>query len=304
MKLFSSTILATVSSTWEQPKYKDFLRALESKSAEDWGAPVGKANAFWSLCPALNVPENGSVVCNQSTCALVCDPGSFERYNQSFIFSGFVGIGRRRTKCRWNPWKGFHFKRQLGECGSCPILAPPPRGTFVNCRLNWLGKEKCVYKCDDGPSSIFDGTIFRAGISIVCKCPRTNNRVCGWYDSRKINTIITDADVATFVCPTTTTSITTTTTTTTTTTREKYESGPNFLPSGLSCPNQAAPVSRSDRIIGGTQVNRESTWPWLVKLPGCGGSIISKNPVGQNDWILTGKFFKNKLDSSCISSQI
>ena len=69
---------------------------------------------------------------------------------------------------------------------------------------------------------------------------------------------------------------------------------------GLTCANPGNPFSvrrkrkiknmATSKIIGGQVVNRESTWPWIVKLPGCGGSIISKNPSGENDWILTGSF--------------
>jgi len=70
-----------------------------------------------------------------------------------------------------------------------------------------------------------------------------------------------------------------------------WEEGPVSLPAGLSCPAPENPFQRSaDRIVGGQDVDRATTWPWIVDLNGCGGSIISKNPSGKSDWILTGTF--------------
>jgi len=67
-----------------------------------------------------------------------------------------------------------------------------------------------------------------------------------------------------------------------------WEEGPVSLPAGLSCPAPENPFQRSaDRIVGGQDVDRATTWPWIVDLNGCGGSIISKNPSGKSDWILT-----------------
>ena len=75
----------------------------------------------------------------------------------------------------------------------------------------------------------------------------------------------------------------------------EFESGPDSIPNDLSCPNPAVPISRINKIIGGNLISREQSWPWIVKVPGCSGSIISRNPIGQNDWILTGSFlfYKN-----------
>lgn len=67
-----------------------------------------------------------------------------------------------------------------------------------------------------------------------------------------------------------------------------WEEGPVSLPAGLTCPTPENPFERSsNRIVGGEDVDRASTWPWIVDLNGCGGSIISQNPSGQSDWILT-----------------
>jgi len=81
-----------------------------------------------------------------------------------------------------------------------------------------------------------------------------------------------------------------------------WEEGPSSLPSGLSCPApeiQEGSGSRSSitepepsaRIVGGQEVDRASSWPWIVdisdQMDSCGGSIISKNSSPQSDFILT-----------------
>ena len=75
---------------------------------------------------------------------------------------------------------------------------------------------------------------------------------------------------------------------------DAWQEGPVSLPAGLSCPAPENPFQRSaNRIVGGQDDDRASTWPWIVDLEGeayCGGSIISKNPSGQSDWILTCNF--------------
>jgi hypothetical protein len=69
----SIAAVATVAA-WEQPTYAEFLRSLSQKKA-GWGAPAGRIAAMWNLCPALTAPSNGSIVCDNATCALVCDDG-------------------------------------------------------------------------------------------------------------------------------------------------------------------------------------------------------------------------------------
>ena len=65
----------------------------------DWGHPVGKAAATWSLCPELTLPTGvAGKVCDGSTCMVVCEPGK-------------VAMGRRRIKCRWKRSKGFFGNR-------------------------------------------------------------------------------------------------------------------------------------------------------------------------------------------------
>jgi len=83
-----------------------------------------------------------------------------------------------------------------------------------------------------------------------------------------------------------------------------WEAGPGSMVPGLTCAAPGAPFtarrkrkiksSAHSKIVGGQIVNRETTWPWIVRLPGCGGSIITQNPTGENDWILTGKFFEKR----------
>ena len=89
-----------------------------------------------------------------------------------------------------------------------------------------------------------------------------------------------------------------------------WEEGPSSLPSGLSCPAPEMPygsesegssdprssieeLELSARIVGGQEVDRASSWPWIVdistQMDSCGGSIISKNSSPQSDFILTCK---------------
>ena len=79
-----------------------------------------------------------------------------------------------------------------------------------------------------------------------------------------------------------------------------WQDGPASLPSGLTCPTPESPFQAvrslknasetNSRIVGGNDVDRATTWPWIVDLDFCGGSIVSKNPSGESDWILTGDF--------------
>ncbi|CAG5079281.1 Oidioi.mRNA.OKI2018_I69.PAR.g9215.t1.cds [Oikopleura dioica] len=76
-----------------------------------------------------------------------------------------------------------------------------------------------------------------------------------------------------------------------------WEAGPASMPSGLTCADPTSPFTArrkrkikdfaTSKIVGGQTVDRKSTWPWIVKTPGCGGTIISANPSGTSDWILT-----------------
>jgi len=82
----------------------------------------------------------------------------------------------------------------------------------------------------------------------------------------------------------------TTTTQTTTTTSYDYsteydnstdECPECLIPDGVSCDGNIFYNKEGDKIVGGTEVVKNS-WPWIAKLGmGCGGSILNKN------WILT-----------------
>ncbi|CBY11089.1 unnamed protein product [Oikopleura dioica] len=310
MKL--SAAVFTAATAWEQPTYSNFLRSLGQKKS-GWGAPEGRIAAAHSLCPALDTPDNGSIVCDQSTCALVCD-------------EGFVATGRRRTKCRFNTTKQFFWKRTLGECDTCPDLAAPPAGVEATCTLNWMGKKKCVYKCANGEDITANGSSF-GGITSVCACPRWNNRVCGW-NTRKLQNMITDSDVAGFSCPdvpeTTTAAPPASTTAappasttaappasstaappasttaappasttaapvSTTGPAPEFETLSNDIPSTLTT---CGPSSRSiEKIVNGIDAT-QTHWPWIARLFlkvnvgdnsgfSCGGSIINDN------WVIT-----------------
>ena len=76
---FLLPLLAVCSFSYEQPKYDEFLKALDKKTS-GWGAPTGKIAALWSLCSPLTAPSNGTILCDQATCALVCDAGKLSCY--------------------------------------------------------------------------------------------------------------------------------------------------------------------------------------------------------------------------------
>jgi len=185
MKLLPSIAAVATVAAWEQPAYAEFLRSLSQKKA-GWGAPAGRIAAMWNLCPALTPPSNGSIVCDNATCALVCD-------------DGFMATGRRRTKCRFNNKNSFFWKKQLASCDTCTDLADAPAGVEKVCSLNALGKKKCQFKCANGEDIQSSGGSYGA-ITSVCTCPKWNNRVCGW-NTRKLGKMITDSDVAGLTCP-------------------------------------------------------------------------------------------------------
>ena len=65
---------------------------------QNWGHPVGKIATLYNLCPELNTPDGAeSIVCDQATCAQICNPGYFAK-------------GPRRTKCRYNNKNGKSTK--------------------------------------------------------------------------------------------------------------------------------------------------------------------------------------------------
>ena len=71
MKFFS---ILTLVLAYEQPKYNDFLQALNQRQL-GWGHPVDRIAALYTLCSPLETPTNGQLTCDQSTCALVCYQG-------------------------------------------------------------------------------------------------------------------------------------------------------------------------------------------------------------------------------------
>merc|ERR1712127_1121881 len=154
-----------------------------------WGAPTGRISALHSLCSPLTPPANGQISCDQSTCALVCD-------------QGFIGVGKRRTKCRWNAVKNFFWKKQLGTCETCADLVAPAH-LVQECSFNFTGKKKCKYTCPAGENMILPGSATQPKIfAAACKCPRgTNPRVCGWF-GRKLSTenAMTQADLDAITC--------------------------------------------------------------------------------------------------------
>ena len=110
-----------------------------------------------------------------------------------------MATGKRRTKCRFNQYKAFFWKRTLGECETCPTdLAAPPAGVSVTCGFNALNRKKCHYKCESSEKLQFS-TGEALQFSAICACPRWNGRVCGWH-ARKLGGMITDADISALSC--------------------------------------------------------------------------------------------------------
>ena len=81
----------------------------------------------WSDCPSLDTNIDGllGLMCNGATCAMRCQPG-------------YIAVGNRRTKCRWNRRLGWFWKRKLGSCKTCDPATPTttdPNMT-VTCGIN------------------------------------------------------------------------------------------------------------------------------------------------------------------------
>ena len=132
---------------WVQPRYTEVLELIKSRSDggsdESWGHPVDKIAALWSLCPELTVPEGASgTACDQATCAVVCE-------------AGYIGTGRRRTRCRYTKKKGFFWKRQLGKCETCSQLTTAV-GMSQTCEVV-NGKTRCTHTCDNPDATLTVG---------------------------------------------------------------------------------------------------------------------------------------------------
>jgi len=154
-----------------------------------WGAPTGRIAALHSLCTPLTAPANAQITCDQSTCALVCD-------------QGFIGVGKRRTKCRWNASKQFFWKKQLGTCETCEDLTAPAH-LVEECSFNFTGKKKCKYTCPAGENMMLPGSATQPKVfAAACKCPRgTNPRVCGWWGRKfSTTTAMAQADLDAITC--------------------------------------------------------------------------------------------------------
>ena len=186
---------------WEQPSYKEVFEIIRQRSERPWGHPVDKIAALWSLCPEITQPSNAEELkCDQATCALVCN-------------DGFVAIGRRRVKCRYNKKKGFFWKREIGVCQTCSEIVPP-NGTTVDCAINPKSKKSiCSLSCENGNDfevSDWLSEVTPHKVKLKCKCPRqpfvdgttiTMKRSCGWY-SNKIAGLspVSDAQIAAQKC--------------------------------------------------------------------------------------------------------
>ena len=101
----------------------EFQRSFNSDAREtfEWGHPLDKFSRAWYHCPTIDTTliENlEQLECKKSTCALRCE-------------GGFLPVGRRRVKCRFNKKSGtYEWKRALGICKGCAETSPDP-GMFI-----------------------------------------------------------------------------------------------------------------------------------------------------------------------------
>merc|ERR1712154_237298 len=151
------------------------------RSDVEWGAPVGVGNSRkWDDCPLID--ENSidglhddGLRCRGATCALKCQPG-------------FLAVGRRRTKCRWNRRKKEWFwKNTLGSCRSCAVQDPESTDPLMTteCHTNAKNNRRwCKLSC---PADHTAANSKKSFVKIACKCPRAANRDCAWYVKRRLS---------------------------------------------------------------------------------------------------------------------
>jgi hypothetical protein len=175
MKLLNTLLLSSAAADWEQPTYNEVIDSLGQRDGGGWGHPTDRIAALHSLCPTLETPAGAdSITCDQSTCAVVCSPG-------------FIGTGKRRTKCRYNRKKGFFWKQTLGACESCTDLTAPS-GVTQTCTFNARNKRMCTQTCDTAGDVFADmGEKTPVKVNLKCRCPRdpvTKVRTCGWFAAK------------------------------------------------------------------------------------------------------------------------
>lgn len=206
MKLCSILLANVTADTWVQPTYKKFLEQTTLRNNGGWGHPLNKIAALHSLCPDLDVPGNSELMCDQSTCAVKCA-------------DTFIATGKRRTRCRWNKKKGFHWKAALGPCETCSAPLIAPAGVASVCTVK-RGKSMCTQTCEAADHVFSSPASTPATFNLKCKCPRSGAgtpRVCGWY-SGKMGGEVTQTTFDGIACEAAPTEVTTTAVVTETTT--------------------------------------------------------------------------------------
>merc|ERR1712176_317044 len=179
MKLFSVLSFSLVNAEWQQPKWKQVMKAFGDQRFDfDWGHPLEGNSRKWSDCPAIDtsaIAGLDQLRCNGATCALKCLPG-------------YQGIGRRRTKCRFNrKTQTWFWKNTLGSCRSCAVQEPVSLDPLMStmCKINSNNNRKwCKMECPENHTAADSNKQF---VKIACKCPRNANRDCNWYIKRKIS---------------------------------------------------------------------------------------------------------------------
>merc|ERR1712130_534598 len=185
---FAIFAFSAVSGDWNQPSWKDVQAAFNGVGRTDleWGHPVGVRNARkWDDCPKIDedaIDGLDKLRCQGATCALKCK-------------GGYLPVGRRRTKCRWNRKKQEWFwKNQLGGCRTCSVWEPTSDDPLMTtmCKVNPnTNRRWCKLECPENHQAADQNGRF---VKIACKCPRAANRECKWYHRRRL------ADYANYEC--------------------------------------------------------------------------------------------------------
>lgn len=118
-----------------RPKYQTVLNDI--KLRKSWGKPMSQSVRDWRECPKLET-ENGKIICDLSSCAIVCDDGFFPVK------------GYKITSCRKHK-KDIFWNASLAQCQTCD---PYPTDSKTNCFVSKKGRQICTFKCAENEKKI------------------------------------------------------------------------------------------------------------------------------------------------------